>query len=57
MATNMAGKSEAGRLQLQFDCSVQLAFYGSSISFDGDLRLHRELDDALHLTGIAADLA
>ncbi|RDD61708.1 IS1380 family transposase [Ferruginivarius sediminum] len=41
---------------MQFDRSVKLAFQGSSISSDGGLLLHRELDDALNLTDIAAEL-
>ena len=48
----MGGWSEAqsALLQLQFDRSVKVAFRGSSISSDGGLLLHRELDDALGLT-------
>jgi hypothetical protein len=41
---------------MQFDRSVKLALQGSSISSDGGLLLHRELDDALNLTDIAAEL-
>ncbi|XWN30003.1 MAG: transposase [Devosia sp.] len=56
MTTNATGEAESDPLRLQFDRSVELAFQGSSISSDGGLLLHRELDDALCLTDIAADL-
>ena len=53
---NAMGEAESGSLRLQFDRSVKLAFNGSSISSDGGLLLHRELDDALGLTDTAAEL-
>jgi hypothetical protein len=56
LAVNATGESESGPLRLQFDRSVKLAFHGSSISSDGGLLLHRELDDALGLTDTAAEL-
>ena len=56
MATNATGDEESGSLRLQFDRSVKLVFRGSSISSDGGVLLHRELDDALGLTDMVAEL-
>ena len=56
MATDATGEAETGPLRLHFDRTIKLAFQGSSISSDGGLLLHRELNDALGLTDIAASM-
>ena len=56
MTAKPTGEGGSGPLKLHFDRSVRLAFPGSAISSDGGLLLHRELDDALGLTDLAADL-
>lgn len=53
MRANATGEAHSCPLHLQFDRSVKLAFQGSSISSDGGLLLHRELDDALGLIDLA----
>ena len=55
-AADATGEAQTGPLRLQFDRTVKLAFCGSSISSDGGLLLHRELDDALGLSDTAAGL-
>jgi hypothetical protein len=53
-AADATGEAQAGPLRLQFNRSMKLAFCGSSISSDGGLLLHRELNDALGLTDLTA---
>ncbi len=56
LSTNATGEAETGPLRLHFNRTVKLAFQGSSISSYGGLLLHRELDDALGLTDMAAGM-
>ena len=50
------GEAELGALRLDFGRSVTVEFRGAAISSDGGRLLHRELDDALGLTEMAAGL-
>ncbi len=56
MAADATGEAEMGALRMQFDRSVMVERRGAAISSDGGLLLHRELDDALGLTEMAAGL-
>ena len=55
-AADATGEAQTGPLWPQFDRTVKLAFCGSSISSDGGPLLHRELDEPLGLTDLAAGL-
>lgn len=56
MAADATGEADLGPLRMQFDRSVKIEFRGAAISSDGGLLLHRELDDAVGLTELAAGL-
>jgi hypothetical protein len=54
--TNRAGEAKEGLLRLDFDRRVLLQFRGSVVTSDAGLLAYRELDDALDLSNMAAEL-
>jgi len=50
------GEAEGSGLRVAFDRRLRLEFHGATVTSDAGLLAFRELDDALGLTQLAADV-
>jgi len=53
---NPMGEARKDALRLNFDHTLKLEFHGTKVTSDGGLLAYRELDEALALTKVGADL-